>query len=65
MSGHSELEVKSDDASYYVIWRPVVTICGAGSTQQEAWEDLREATHCWADSFIGLNLKGVIEEAGI
>jgi len=56
MSNDNDVKIEFDDViqSYYIVWRPIVI--GAGNTQREAMEDLREAAHFGVDTIINLNL---------
>jgi predicted RNase H-like HicB family nuclease len=54
------LEFDSETGEYYIIWEPVVI--GAGKTEDEALEDLREAAHFGVDSLIALKLKNIRKE---
>jgi len=40
---------------YYIVWQPMVVI-GAGGTEKEALEDLREAAHFGIDTMIDTKL---------
>jgi hypothetical protein len=49
-----EVEYDIDTMDYYTVWEPVVV--GAGKTEEEALEDLREAAHFSVDKLIDLKL---------
>lgn len=59
MSRRNDIDVEFDKATqgYYAIWEPVVI--GAGKTRHEALDDLRQAAHFGADTFIELKLKDI------
>jgi predicted RNase H-like HicB family nuclease len=44
-----------DRQYYYAIWQPVAI--GAGTTRQEALDDLRQAAHFGVDTFLDLKLE--------
>jgi predicted RNase H-like HicB family nuclease len=62
MPKRNEINVEFDEASqgYYAVWEPIVI--GAGKTRQEALDDLRQAAHFGADTFIDLELKDINKE---
>jgi predicted RNase H-like HicB family nuclease len=62
MSRRNEIDVEFDEASqgYYAVWETVVI--GAGKTRQEALDDLRQAAHFGADTFIDLKLENINKE---
>jgi predicted RNase H-like HicB family nuclease len=62
MSRRNGIDVKFDEASqgYYAVWEPIVI--GSGKTRQEALQDLKEAAHFGADSFIDLKLENINKE---
>jgi predicted RNase H-like HicB family nuclease len=51
------LEFDRETGEYYIMWKPVVI--GAGKTEHEALEDLREAAHFGVDTLINLKLKDI------
>jgi hypothetical protein len=59
MSRRNDIDVEFDEATqgYYAIWEPIVI--GAGKTKHEALDDLRQAAHFGADTFIELKLKDI------
>jgi len=62
VSKQNEIYVEFDDTTqgFYAIWEPVVM--GSGKTRHEALDDLREAAHFGADTFINLKLKDLSKE---
>ena len=59
MSKTNEIQIAFDEVmqGYYVIWEPIVI--GTGKTRHEALDDLRQAAHFGADTFIDLKLKDI------
>jgi hypothetical protein len=55
-----KLEFDRQTGEYYIIWKPVVI--GMGKTGTKALEDLREAAHFGADTFIDLKLENIKKE---
>jgi orotidine-5'-phosphate decarboxylase len=62
VSRRNEIDVAFDETThgYYAIWEPIVI--GAGKTRHEALDDLRQAAHFGADTFIDLKLKDISKE---
>jgi orotidine-5'-phosphate decarboxylase len=62
MSRRNEIEVEFDEASqdYCAVWE--LLVIGAGKTRQDALDDLRQAAHFGADTFIDLKLKDINKE---
>ena len=59
MSRRNEIDVAFDEITqgYYAVWEPIVI--GAGKSRHEALQDLRQAAHFGADTFIDLKLKDI------
>jgi hypothetical protein len=62
VSRRNEIDIAFDEITqgYYVMWEPIVI--GAGKTRHEALDDLRQAAHFDADTFIELKLKDITKE---
>jgi hypothetical protein len=54
------LEFDKKSGEYYIVWEPLVI--GAGKTEGEALEDLREAAHFGVDTLIDRKLQDTKKE---
>ena len=56
-SVNHDIAVEFDEASrsYFIVWAPL--LAGAGATEHEALEELRDAAHFGVDAMIDMKLK--------
>jgi len=54
------LEFDKESGEYYIVWEPVVI--GAGKTEDEALQDLKEAAHFGVDTMIDRKLENIKKE---
>ena len=59
----SGISIEYDEAiqSYYIVWQPLAC-AGAGRTEKEALEELRQAAHYGIDTMVNLKLKEAYRE---
>ncbi len=58
-SGNHDIEIEFDEAtrSYFIVWTPL--IAGAGGTEHEALQELRDAAHFGVDALIDMKIKDI------
>jgi predicted RNase H-like HicB family nuclease len=54
------LEFDKESGGYYIVWEPLVI--GAGQTEGDALEDLREAAHFGVDTLVDRKLQDIKKE---